>query len=89
MHDNNGAEIGHLDEQSASKGIGMTSKLEWILIIKAKGVTGGIDFAYSDQKWDDGTHGDDLPTCKRGDWDVTDGGDKANRQMDCNFSCKH
>ena len=89
IHDNYGAEIGHIDEQNASQGIGMTSKLEWILTIKDKGKTGGIDFAYGDQSWDDGAHGDNLPTCKRGGWDVTDGGDKANRQMDCNFSCKH
>ena len=67
LHDNAGTEIGHVDEQSASQTLAMTSQLELVLLIKTKDVQGGINFAYGDQSWNDGTNGDQLPNCKRGD----------------------
>lgn len=77
LHDNAGTEIGHVDEQSASQTLAMTSQLELVLLIKTKDVQGGINFAYGDQSWNDGTNGDQLPNCKRGGWDVTDGGTRV------------
>ncbi len=82
-------EIGRVGESKANPTLGVTSRLEHVVLVTQTGTEGSLEFAYAAQKWKEDAQGTQLPNCKRGGWDMIESGRKAKRQMDCWFECKH